>query len=278
MGIRVQTNTASLNALRNLSQTVAVDQASSEKLSSGSRVNKAADDAATLSISSKLNAEIRSQSQGIRNASDGISLLQTAEGGLNEISNILVRLRELAIQSSTGTVGQNERVFIDREAQIMVSRISQVAKSTQYNGMKLLASHDEDFQIHMGGGVKAGQEEVYVIDRSEFHSTAARLGLDEMNFSSQDSSQEALGLIDRAINRTSSRRSAIGALQNRITSGKGVAENSNQNKVSSQSQMKDADFAQTLSENAKSKILEMAGMAVLSQANSSASIALKLIG
>jgi flagellin len=277
MGIRINTNTSSLTALRNMSQAAAVEQASTEKLSSGSRVNKAADDAAALSISSKMNAQIRSQSQGIRNASDGISLLQTAEGGFNEISNILVRLRELAIQASSGTVGNNERSYIDREAEVMMSRITQVAKSTQYNGLKLLASDNDDFQIHMGLAA-GGESGVYTIDRTKLYSTATRLGLGEVGFAEQSQAQDSLAAIDSAINRVSSRRAWIGALQNQIVSGRANAEVSNQNKIAANSQIKDADFAQAATENAHSKILEMAGLAVLAQANQNSSVALKLIG
>ena len=277
MGMRIHTNTSATTALRNLSQANAVEQASVEKLSTGSRVNKAGDDAAALSISSKMTAQIRSQSQGIRNASDGISLLQTAEGGFNEISNVLVRLRELAVQASTGTVGNNERSYIERESEMLKEQVDQVARSTQYNGLKLLASQNDDFQIHMGGA-GGGDSDIYVIERVKFYSTAASLGLEEVSFLEQGSAQESLEILDSAINRISSRRSSIGALQNQIISGRNNAENGKLNKAAANSNMMDADFAQATAENARSKILEMAGLAVLGQANQNAAVALKLIG
>ena len=277
MGIRIHTNTSATTALRNLSQANAVEQASVEKLSTGARVNKAGDDAAALSISTKMNAQMRSQSQGIRNASDGISLLQTAEGGFNEISNVLVRLRELAVQSSTGTVGNNERSYIEREAEMLKEQVDQVARSTQYNGLKLLASQNDDFQIHLGGA-GGGDSDIYIIERVKFYSTAASLGLEEVSFLDQSSAQESLEILDSAINRISSRRSSIGALQNQIVSGRNNTENNRMNKAAANSNLVDADMAHATAENARSKILEMAGLAVLGQANQNASVALKLIG
>jgi len=263
--------------VRNLNKGTAELQSSAEKMSSGSRIRGAGDDAAGLAISEKINAGMRSQAAGMRNASDGVSLLQVAEGALSEVGNVLIRLRELAIQAASDTVGDAPRTFIDREAKVMLRNITAIAKSTSYNGKLLLASQDEDFHIHMGKS-GTGDPDIYVIDRAKWQSTAGRLGLGEFSLDTASSARESLSSIDHAINLIASRRSEIGAIQQKIQTSISDAQSSQITAATMKSGIKDLDFASEMSEVAKNQILNNSRAAVLTQANQMNSVALKLIG
>ncbi len=277
MGIRLNTNTAALHLVRHLNQGNAELQSSAEKLSSGQRIQSAGDDAAGLSISEKLNAGLRSQAQGIRNASEGVGMLQVAEGAFTEIGNTLVRLRELAIQAASDTTGDAPRGFIDREARLMLRNITTIAKSTSYNGKLLLSSQDQDFHIHMGKS-PTGDPDIHVIDRARWHSTAGRLGLGEMSLETAESARESLASLDRALQLVSSRRAEIGSLQNRLEIGISEAQSSQINGASQKSGIRDLDYASALSDSVKTQLLNQSRAAVMTQANQMNAVALKLIG
>lgn len=277
MGMRVTTNIAALNAQRNLVGSQRQINDSMAKLASGSRINKAADDAAGLAISESFKAQIRSAAQAQRNANDGISMVQTAEGGLNEIGNIVVRLRELGIQASSDTIGQTERGMLNKEVGQLKSEIQRIASVTTWGTTKLLdgSSPQFDFQV----GIRNNAEE----DRISFKAgenvaTLDALGLGGLDFSSKDGAQEALSKLDDAQTSISGTRANLGALQNRLTStvdNLGVAQ---ENMSAANSRIRDTDVAQASSEMTRNNILLQAGTSTLAQANQSNQLALKLIG
>ncbi len=277
MGLRINTNVTSLAAQRNLSKVTHKKNSTLEKLSSGNRINKAGDDAAGLAISDKLRANIRGTQQAKRNAGDGISLIQTAEGGLNEISNILVRLRELSVQAASDTVGSEERKFSDLEFQNLTKEIQRISSSTEFNGKKLIdgSGEDLDFQI----GIKNNPE----LDRiayktGESNATAEALGVEGLNVLTKADSQENLEKIDSAINGVNANRANLGALQNRLQSTISNLDVKVENLSAANSRIRDTDIAVQSAELAKSNILSNSGTSVLAQANASGSQALKLIG
>lgn len=276
MGLRINTNVASMAAQRSLTQVNKRTKKSLSQLSSGSRINAAADDAAGLAISEKLKAGIRGTQQAKRNANDGVSLIQTAEGGLNEVSNILIRLRELSIQSASDTVGDQERKFSDLEFQSLSSEVERIAESTKFNGKNLLNGEGEslDFQI----GILNDENN----DRIQYHpqnssAKAGDIGIDGLNVATKGASQENLVKIDDAIEKISGNRANLGALQNRLQSTVNNLEIKTENMAAANSRIRDTDVALATADLAKSNILAQAGTTVLAQANSSQSMALKLL-
>jgi flagellin len=277
MGMRVTTNIAALNAQRNLIGSQRQLNGSMAQLASGSRINKAADDAAGLAISENLKAQIRSASQAQRNANDGISMVQTAEGGLNEISNIVIRLRELGIQAGSDTVGNVERGFVDKEVQQLKQEIQRIASVTTWGTTRLLdgSSPKFDFQV----GLFNNSE----LDRITFHAdenvaTLDALGLASLDYTSKEGAQDALQLLDNAQTSVNGTRANLGALQNRLTStvdNLGVAQ---ENMSAANSRIRDTDVAQASSEMTRNNILLQAGTSTLAQANQVNNLALKLIG
>ena len=277
MGLRVTTNIAALNAQRNLSGSQRIVNESMAKLASGSRINKAADDAAGLAISENLKAQIRSTAQAQRNANDGISLIQIAEGGLNEVGNIIIRLRELGVQASSDTVGDKERGIIDVEVQNLTSEIQRISKSTTWGTTKLLDGSMPKFDFQVGIG-NEGDKDRISFDASEYSVTVESLGLEGLSFSDKEGAQNALAKLDKAQTNVNGTRAYLGALQNRLNStidNLGVA---HENLSAANSRIRDTDIAAASSEMTRNNILLQAGTSVLSQANQSAQLALKLIG
>lgn len=277
MGLRINTNIASLSAKRTLGVNNEKQAASLGKLSSGSRIVRSADDAAGLAISEKLKAHVRSTDQAERNANDGISLIQTAEGGLNEVSNILIRLRELAIQSSSDTVGDSERVFTDLEYQNLKSEVERISQVTEFNGKKLLNGSGDKYDLQIGINNDDFQDRISY-DAQKSNSTAGALGIDGLSVSSKEDAQQSLENIDAAIQNISGQRAELGAVQNRLTSTIQNLQVSSENLSAANSRIRDTDYAAETAKNAKLSILTNAGTSVLSQANSQGSSALKLIG
>ncbi len=277
MGLRISTNVQSLRAQNALSKVENAKSATMEKLASGSRINKAGDDAAGLAISEKLKANIRGTQQATRNAGDGISMIQTAEGGLNEVSNILVRLRELSVQSASDTIGQEERKFSDLEFKQLTNEVERIATSTQFNGKSLLSGEGEkmDFQIGIMNDAKNDRLSYMPQDSS---ARAKDLGIEGLTVSTKTDSQENLEKIDVAINGVNANRASLGALQNRLQSTISNLEVRTENLSAANSRIRDADVASESADMAKGNILSAASTAVLAQANNSGSQALKLIG
>lgn len=277
MGMRVTTNIAAINANRNLVGSQRVMNKSMAQLASGSRINIAADDAAGLAISERLKAQIRSATQAQRNANDGISMVQTAEGGLNEIGNIVTRLRELGIQASSDTVGNTERAFLDKEVQQLKSEIQRIASVTTWGDTKLLDGSTPvfDFQVVVFNNA---EEDRISFNSSENVATLDALGLSELDYTSKEGAQEALTMLDSAQTGVNGMRANLGALQNRLTStvdNLGVAQ---ENMSAANSRIRDTDVAQASSEMVRNNILLQAGTSTLAQANQANQLALKLIG
>lgn len=276
MGLRINTNTASLNSQRILWNTKLSLDKSLEKLSSGYRINRAGDDAAGLAISENLRAQTRGLKQAARNANDGISLVQVAEGSMNELSSILIRLRELAVQSASDTIGAVERQFLNVEYDQLISEVDRIADSTEFNGTQLLSGLGSimDFQI----GIRNNPE----IDRISFDSSkadanSAALGVNLTSVADKASAQNALSAIDNAITSVSAMRADFGALQNRLQTTVSNIQNSIENMSAANSRIRDVDVAEETSELTRNNILLQAGTSVLAQANQSANVALSLL-
>lgn len=277
MGLRISTNTSALNAQRTMSQTRLALDKSLEKLSSGSRINHAGDDAAGLAISENLRAQVRGLRQAKRNAQDGVSLIQVSEGGLNEISNILIRLRELAIQAASDTIGDTERQFTDREYQALKQEIDRIANVTQFNGTPLLNGKAGIFEIQVGTQNNPILDRVvYNGERSDASLDALKLGGESV--ATKQGAQLSLAVIDDALIRTNSIRADLGALQNRLQSTINNLAIADENLSAANSRIRDTDFAEEVSEMTKNNILMQSGISVLGQANNTNQAALKLLG
>lgn len=277
MGLRISTNVTALNALRQMSITRMNLDKSLERLASGSRINHAGDDAAELAISENLRAQIRGLRQAKRNAQDGISLLQVSEGGLNEVSNILIRLRELSIQAASDTVGDTERQFADREFQSLKQEVDRIANVTMFNGTPLLNGKAGFFEIQVGTHNNP------ILDRVMYNGERADASLDALKLggesvATKQGAQLTLGVIDDALVRVNSIRSDLGAMQNRLQSTINNITITDENLSAANSRIRDADMAEEVSEMTKDNILMQSGISVLSQANSTNSHALKLLG
>jgi flagellin len=277
MGLRINTNIQSLAAQRNLGVTNSAQKASLEKLASGSRITKAADDAAGLAISEKMRATIRSVRQDVRNASDGISMIQTAEGGMNEVGNILIRFRELSTQAASDTISDTERGFIDKEVQQLGQEVDRIANSTEFNSHKLLNGKGDMLEFHIG--VNNDPElDRFRFDASKTNVTTTQLGIGGINVANKESAQTNLTKIDDAIKQLSENRAELGALQNRLQSNIASLNVYDQNVSEARSRIYDVDMASETAEMTKNNILSQAGTAVLSQANQNSTLALKLLG
>ncbi len=277
MGMRVTTNISAINAQRNLIGSQRSIGKSMAQLSSGSRINIAADDAAGLAISEKLKSSIRSARQANRNANDGISLVQTAEGGLNEIGNIITRLRELGIQAASDTVGEVERGFLNKEVQQLKDEVQRISQVTTWGKTKLLDGSTPQFDFQVGIYNNAEEDRIS-FDSSSNNASLDALGLSGLDYTSKEGAQAALSALDDAQVGVNGMRSSLGALQNRLTStvdNLGVLE---ENMSAANSRIRDTDVAQASSEMTRNNILLQAGTATLAQANQVNQLALKLIG
>lgn len=276
MGLRIVTNTTALNAQRTLSITRGNLDKTLEKLASGSRINHAGDDAAGLAISENLRAQVRGMRQAKRNALDGVSLIQVSEGGLNEISNMLIRLRELAIQAASDTIGDTERQFADREFQSLKQEIDRIANVTQFNGTPLLNGKAGIFEIQVGTHNNPILDRVvYNGERADASVDALKLGGESV--ATKQGSQLSLAVIDDSLIRVNSIRADLGAMQNRLQSTINNLAITDENLSAANSRIRDADMAEETSEMTKQNILMQSGIAVLANANQTNSFALKLL-
>jgi flagellin len=276
MGMRVSTNINALNAQRALGNSQSAIGKSLAQLASGSRINIAADDAAGLAISENLKAQIRSGRQATRNASDGISLVQTAEGGLNEISNIIIRLRELGIQAASDTIGDTERGFLNTEVQQLKNEVQRISTVTKWGTTKLLdgTTPRYDFQV---GLFNNDFEDRISFNAAENVATLDALGIADVDYSQKEGAQEALAKLDMSQTGVNRMRANLGALQNRLTSTVANLQVADENMSAANSRIRDTDVAQASSELARNNILLQASTATLAQANQTTGLALKLI-
>lgn len=276
MGLRINTNIASINAQKNLRSSKMGLDTSLERLSSGLRINRAGDDAAGLAISENLKAQVRGLKQASRNAQDGVSLVQVAEGSLNEISSILIRLRELSVQAASDTIGPVERQFLNVEYDQLVSEVDRIADGTEFNGTPLISGTGSilDFQV--------GTRNDPNIDRLSFDSSkadanSAALGINLTSVADKASAQNSLSAIDSAIVSVSAMRADFGAIQNRLQSTISNLGVSVENMAAANSRIRDVDVAEETAELTKNNILLQAGSSVLAQANQSSQVALGLL-
>ncbi len=276
MGLRINTNTASLNAQRNLRTSKMGLDKSLERLSSGYRINRAGDDAAGLAISENLRAQIRGLKQSQRNAQDGVSLVQVAEGSLNEVSGILIRLRELAVQSASDTIGPVERQFLNVEYDQLVSEVDRIADGTEFNGTLLLSGTGSilDFQV---GTRNDPNIDRLSFDASKADANSAALGINLTSVADKASAQNSLSAIDTAIVSVSAMRADFGAIQNRLQSTISNIGVSVENMSAANSRIRDVDVAEESAEMTSNNILLQAGTSVLAQANQSSQVALGLL-
>ncbi|MFT4513104.1 MAG: flagellin [Planctomycetota bacterium] len=274
MGLRVNTNIASINAQRNTAQVTARLAGNYRRLSTGLRISTAADDAAGLAISERLRSQIRSLSQASRNANDGISLVQVGEGALNEVSNILVRLRELAIQSANGASSSADKDTIAEEFGSLVNEINRIAQSTEFNGIRLLDGSSSSVTFQVGINTTVGIDQLNV---SLTPSLSTSLGLSTIDVGSGGSTSYAISQIDTAIGSVAQLRGRFGSLQNRLQStiaNLGVAAES---LSAAESRIRDVDVAYETAQLTRNNILQQASISILSQANQQPQAALQLL-
>ncbi len=276
MGLRIATNIASQQVQKNLQKVSNEADAHLSRLSSGKRITKSADDAAGLAIATNLTAQTKGLRQATRNANDGISLVQTAEGGLDEVSNILVRLRELTIQAASDTVGDNERGLLDKEYQELVKEVDRISQSTVFNGTSLLGGDGQgtmDFQV----GAFAGEQNVIQFDSDVTNSSSDAIGVAGTGVVSKGDSLDSIELVDEAITNVSGQRATLGSIQSRLQSTVSNLAIQTINQDQARSMIEDVDVAKSTAEYTSASIIKSAAITTLAQANNIPSAALKLI-
>ncbi|WP_144697854.1 flagellin [Fictibacillus phosphorivorans] len=259
--MRINHNIAALNTHRQLASASNAQSKSMEKLSSGMRINRAGDDAAGLAISEKMRGQIRGLEQGSRNAQDGISMLQTAEGALNETHSILQRMRELAVQSSNDTNVTEDRAAIDKEYQALATEITRISDDTEFNKQKLWdgTTTAVEFQV----GPNAAQKILFTFENMDAATIMGTVG----DLTSKTNAQTAIGALDTAIGKVSTVRSDLGATQNRLEHTINNLNTSSENLTAAESRIRDVDMAKEMMEQTKNSILSQAAQAMLAQAN-----------
>ena len=296
MGVRIKTNSVAISAQRALSESQRDLNASLERLSSGLRINRSSDDAAGLAVSQRLQGKLASLNVAKRNANDGISYIQVAEGGLNEITNVLVRMKELASQAASDTVGENERGFLDKEFQQLKAEVGRIQGTTEFNGTQVLKTA-QNLQIFVGASNRAGQvsdetksNDVLTIRTEDLGTVVQTLGdvVNGSNMAITGTSANALGgsngntddifaKIDTAVDSIAGYRATLGSVQSRLNSAINNIEISNENLSAARSRIRDVDYASESTKFTQAKILSSAGTSVLTQANQMPEIVLGLI-
>jgi flagellin len=275
MGLRINTNIASLTAQRSLAQVTERLAGNYRRLATGLRIASAADDAAGLAISERLRSQVRSLDQARRNAADGVSMVQTGEGALNEVGNILLRLRELAVQSANGAMSDPDRATLDEEFRQLVDEVDRIGRGTEFNGIRLLDGSASTVVFQIGIGTSDG------IDRLGVALTpvlASGLGLDVLGVTNAGAATTAMAAIDSAIDSVSRVRGRFGAMQNRLESTMRNLAVQAENLSAAESRIRDVDIARETAELAKNSILQQAAIAILAQANQQPQLALRLLG
>jgi flagellin len=277
MAIGIRTNVASINGQRNLANTQMQLESSLSKLSSGYRITKAGDDAAGLGISVNLEAQVRSYNQAARNASDGLSVIQTAEGALNETTNILTRMRELAMQAASDGVGATERGYIGEEITQLQNEVNRIATGTEFNGTSLLDSGATTLTFQVGIRNVAANDR---ISFSTVDVTANTLGVSasQIDLSTATGAQSALSTLDDALDTVTAARASLGAVGNRLNSALSTINIAAENLAAANSRIRDVDIAEETAKMTRANVLMQAGVSVLSQANQAPQVALKLLG
>lgn len=280
MGMVINTNIAALNAQRHLGLISKKLATAMERLSSGLRINKAKDDAAGLAISDGMRADIRALSQGVRNANDGIGVIQTAEGGLNEISSILTRMKELAMEAASGTLSDTDRGYAHNEFNALKNELDRISNGTTFNGDALLDGTYTAKNIHIGLNNTQGTDKISISIESGTASEGfgqTSLGLAATSISTQTKAQTAIATMENAFGEVLEARSKLGALQSRFEHMVSNINNIIENTTAAESQIRDADIAKEVTEFTKYQILQQSGIAMLGQANVTPQAVLSLL-
>jgi flagellin len=276
MGLRIQTNELSIQAQRTLGISNDKFGDSVRKLSSGYRINKAADDPAGLAVSDSLTAEVRSLMAARRNTMDGISLIQVFEGGTNELTNMMIRMRELSIQAASDTIGDRERGLLQNEVSELIEETDRIAQSTRYAGKNLLSGEATEIEIQVGIHNDPEIDRI-LFDPGDTDMTAGALGVDGVSVLSKEEAQDSLEILDESLFRVNEVRARVGAVQNRLQNTANAQSILRENLVAARSRIRDTDVAEESSQLAKYAILRQAGTAVLAQANQTPALALSLL-
>jgi flagellin len=277
MGLRIATNVSAQNIQRNIRVVSSKLDSELSKLSSGKRINKASDDAAGLAISTNLEAQTMGLRQATRNANDGISLVQTAEGGLGEVSNILIRLRELSVQAASDTVGDEERNLLDKEYQQLIAEVDRISESTTFNGTKLLSGDSGRGTLDFHVGAFGGEQNKIQFDADATNASTSAIGVAGLTVVSKSDANDSIENIDGAINKISGLRASLGAVQSRLQSTVGNLEIQTLNQDAARSTIQDTDVAESTAKLASVQVVKAAAMSTLSQANMIPNSALRLI-
>lgn len=276
LGIRISTNLASLGVNRSLGDVHEKRVRVLEKISSGDRIVRASDDAAGLSISERLKAKVRSFQMATRNSNDGISVLQTAEGGTHEVQNILVRLRELSVQAASDTLGDAERQFTNLEFQQLKGEINRIAQTTVYNGTNLLNGMGKTMEFQVGIDASRKYDRV-AYSTADSNVTAAALGISSLHLANKSNAQNNLTFLDSALEKVSLQRSFLGAVQASLSSNASNMANHQINAATANSRLRDADMAEYSAKNIQLEIITNASGAMQAQANNLPAQALRLL-
>lgn len=276
MGLRINTNIASQEVQKNLKVSNAQQEAEFAKLSSGKRITKSADDAAGLAIAKKMEAETRGLRVASRNANDAISMVQVAEGGLNETTNILTRLRELSVQAGSDTVGDNERGYLSLEYEQLVQEADRISRTTSFNGRSLLQGEGDMLQFQVGAF--GGQDNQIEFNAGATDASSESLGINGTHIREKSGAIDNLERIDNAINKVSAFRANFGSIQSRLQSSINNLDVAVVNQEAARSRIEDVDVAESTAKLASAQIKNAAGTATLSQANALGNSALRLIG
>jgi len=276
MSFTIQTNHLALNAQRALEQVEARNARTIQKLATGSRIVVAADDPAGLAISDNMNATVRSLGQAMRNSQDAVSLIQVCEGGTNEISNMLIRVRELSMQSASDTVGDRERSMLNQEVKELKSEITRIARTTSYLDRELLAGEEVRLEFQVGTGNDEEKDRI-VFDPGSSDLTASGLGVEDIDVSDRTDAQDGLEALDNAIIQVNELRARVGSTQNRLQVTYNAQGIYRENLTTAKSRIKDADVAEETTNLTRDSILRQAGVSVLSQANQAPQLALQLL-
>ncbi|MGE3683441.1 MAG: flagellin [Bdellovibrionales bacterium] len=275
MGLRISTNVASIGAQRVLTKQQTRMEHAQQALASGSRIVKAADDAAGLAISENIRGQLSGIKMARNNAYNAQSLIQVSEGGLNEISNILIRLRELGVQAASDTVSDVERSFLDQEAQQLVQESDRIAKSTRFGNKALLDGTGEELEYHVGPF--ADEEQNVIRYKISADATTSKLGIDGVSISSKSDARATLQAVDEALVMMGQMRADFGAVQSRLQSTNSNLDIQFENLSAAKSRISDADVAYESAEMASAQILQSASIGVLAQANQNGAAALRLL-
>jgi len=275
MGLRVTTNMASIAAQRSLATQAKKQEHASQALASGSRIVRAADDAAGLAISEGMKSELRATQMARSNAFNAISAIQVGEGGLSEMTNLITRLRELGVQSASDTIGDKERVYLQQEAKSISEEVERIAKTTKFGDKQLLDGSNPEFDFHVGTNDRKENIITYKVNGGV---TLSDLSLDGVDISSKSGARDLLANTDSALERVSKMRASFGSMQSRLESTVNGLEVKNENLSAARSRITDADVAKESSELASATMLQNAAISVLSQANQQPYSAMKLIG